>query len=367
MKKNTIINYICEVNYPNSSAYSIHVLKMCDALASDNSKINLIVPNSSVSYLKLKKNYRLKNKINFIKIFNDKKDFNFLLRLLFSLNILKNHISNKENENLIISRSSLFAILAALLNKKIILELHHELSGFTKFLYYSLKKFSLLNNLKYIFIHKNLIKVFNPPKKSFVCLDDGVDIWDFKRKKIVKKIKKTCVYVGSFHSGKGIEIILKIAKKLNNISFHLYGDKKFLSKSKLTKNIKVFNYINYKDIPKTLLKYEIALMPYGNWVSGRIANVNLVNYMSPLKMFDYLASSNIILASDLDVYKHILKHNYNSILVKNSNIDGWIEWINRIFKHKKKFYKVKENAKKTAEKYTWLIRSKKIKKFAKKF
>ena len=29
--------------------------------------------------------------------------------------------------------------------------------------------------------------------------------------------------------------------------------------------------------------------------------------MSPLKMFDYLAAKMIIIASDLNVYKHILK------------------------------------------------------------
>ena len=49
-------------------------------------------------------------------------------------------------------------------------------------------------------------------------------------------------------------------------------------------------------------------MPYGNWVSGRLKNINLIKSMSPLKMFDYLASSNIIIASDLPVYKHILKN-----------------------------------------------------------
>ena len=36
--------------------------------------------------------------------------------------------------------------------------------------------------------------------------------------------KNTCVYVGSLHEGKGIEIIEKISRKLPKINFHLYGD-----------------------------------------------------------------------------------------------------------------------------------------------
>ena len=244
--------------------------------------------------------------------------------------------------------------------------MHHELSGFTKYFYYFLNKIGLIQNLRYIFIHKNLIKIFNPLKNRYLCLDDAVDAHDFIFRKPVKKIKKTCVYVGSFYRGKGVELIFQLAKKLKNINFHLYGDKKFLSVPSYSKNVKVFNFINYKDIPKVLSKYDVALMPYGNWVSGRLENINLVKSMSPLKMFDYLASSNIIIASNLRVYSHILKNNYNSILLNNSKLNLWVKWINKIFKYPKKFNHLKEGALKTANKHTWIIRSKKIIVFANK-
>lgn len=365
MKKNILINYICEVNYPNSSAYGIHVLKMCDAFMSKNSKVNLITPNLSINIFKLKKNYKIKNKINFFSIFRKKVHINFLIRLIFSIKIIINKKINISN-CLFISRSPLFAIIASFFNKKIILELHHELSGMTKILYYFLRKIGFLENLRYIFIHKNLIKIFKPIKNKFICLDDAVDTQDFKYTKSIKRINKTCVYVGSFHRGKGVELIFEIAKHLTNINFHLYGDKNFLSKVTIPKNVKVFDYINYKDIPQVLLKYEIALMPYGNWVSGRLKKINLVKSMSPLKMFDYLASSNIIVASDLSVYKHILKNNYNSILLNNSKINLWVKQIDEIFKSKNKFNHIKRNAKITANNHTWIKRSTSIQEFAKK-
>ena len=338
---------------------------MCDAFASKNTKVNLISPHISIKDIKLKMNYKVKNKINFFSILKNNKKINFIKRILFSFKILNN--KNLESNNcLFISRSVLFGIIGTFLNKKIILELHHELSGVTKFLYYFLKKMGLLKHLRYIFIHKNLIKLFTPAKNKYICLDDAVDVQDFNYKKSIKKIKNTCVYVGSFHQGKGVELIFKIAKELKHINFHLYGDKKFLLKGDILKNVKVFDYINYKEIPKTLLKYEIALMPYGNWVSGRLRNINLINSMSPLKMFDYLASSNIIIASDLDVYKHILKNNYNSILLNNSKINLWIDWIDKIFKSTKKFTYIKINALKTANNHTWIKRSEKILNFARK-
>ena len=41
----------------------------------------------------------------------------------------------------------------------------------------------------------------------------------------------------------------------------------------------------------------------------RSKNLDTAKYMSPLKLFEYLAMSKIIIASKLKVYSHILKNN----------------------------------------------------------
>ena len=40
-------------------------------------------------------------------------------------------------------------------------------------------------------------------------------------------------------------------------------------------------------------------MPYGNKIAGRSNNLEISKYISPLKMFDYLSSGNIIIASKI--------------------------------------------------------------------
>ena len=52
--------------------------------------------------------------------------------------------------------------------KNVILEVHHEFSGVTKMIYFILRTVGLLRNLNYIFIHKNLIKIFNVRKGSYI-------------------------------------------------------------------------------------------------------------------------------------------------------------------------------------------------------
>jgi hypothetical protein len=75
--------------------------------------------------------------------------------------------------------------------------------------------------------------------------------------------------------------------------------------------------------------------------------------MSPLKLFDYLASCKIIIASALKVYSHILHNNFNSILINHNNIDLWCKKISQVFKSRGKFYYMKINAYNTAVEYTW--------------
>jgi glycosyltransferase involved in cell wall biosynthesis len=357
MKKNTPLYYVAELNLPSKSAYSIHVLKMCEAFSKLGFKINLFIINHR-NKNKIFKSYNIKNKFQINSIFNKSTKLGFVLRIIFSLKILFN---NFNKNSIFISRSIIFALIASLIKKNVILELHHEITGFSKFFYFLLKNLRLINNLNYIFLNKKLNKIYKINVKKNIILDDAVDIEDFKLKKSIK-YNKACVYMGSFFEGKGIEQILRLALLNKNINFHLYGDKQFLKIHQKFKNVKIFNFINYNKIPKTLSKYEVALMPYQKKVKGR-SSIWLEKYMSPLKMFDYLAARMIIVASNLEVYKHILKNNYNSFLVKVNDDKLWSQKIQKLFKYNSKKSRLINNAYKTAEKYTWEKRCKKILRF----
>ena len=337
---------------------------MCDNLKNNSSRVNLFVPNHLGKYSVIKKKYNLKNKINIKSIFKKPLNLNFLLRVIYTIKIFNYLSVDKDKHELFISRSIIFALIASLKKFNILLELHHELTGLTKIFFSFFKFFGLPKNLKFILIHKNLNKIFRFNNSDFICLDDAVDIDDFKISRKKRSYKNTCVYVGSFHRGKGLEKILTIAKISPKIKFHLYGDKKFLKKKINIKNVKVFNHIQYSEVPKILNLYKVALMPYEKEVYGRLKKVNLINYMSPLKMFDYLASSQIIVATKLQVYNHILKNKHNSILINSNNNKKWADTIKEIFDNINFYKKISRNSYKTATKYTWRLRVEKILKFS---
>ena len=348
------IYYISELNLTSKSAYSIHVLKMSEAIKKLGYDIKLFtIYNQSLS--KTYNFYNIKNKFKIISIFKSKIRINFFLRLFYSFKILRKTNSEK---CVYISRSIIFALISCLFKKRTILELHHEITGFSKILYFFFKTFKIIENLNYIFLHKKLSNIYKIKKKRFTILDDAVCLKDFILKKN-KKYKRTCVYVGSFFEGKGIEQIIRLAAKNKKINFHIYGEKKYLNYEIISKNIRVFNHIPYKKIPEILSKYHVALMPYQNRVKGR-SSIWIEKYMSPLKMFDYLASGLLIIATDLRVYNHIMKHNYNCKLVTLNHDDTWNHTIKNLFDKLNKYNYLKKNALLTATKYTWEIRAKLI-------
>ncbi len=362
MKK---IFYIAELNLPSKSAYSIHVMKMCDAFKINGDKVKLLTYNL-IKNSNIYKKYNCQKKFEILSFFKLRNDF-LLKRILFSIKIVNYFIWNNKYD-LIISRSIISAIFLSIFKKNIFLEVHHEFSGFTKILFYFVKNFNFFKKITFVFISNNLSNVFNITNKKLI-LDDAVNLNNFLTKPKSKK-KMTCVYTGSFAKGKSLEKIIQISKKANKINFDLYGDfiNSEFSADDLNKykNIKYKGNITYNEIPKILSRYHVALMPYSNKVYVRASsNIETSKYMSPMKMFDYLASKKIIIATKLKVYDHILNKS-NSLLMEKNSPKLWAKKINYIFSNLHKFENIKKNAYLTAKKYTWNKRVNKIIEFLEK-
>ena len=93
-------------------------------------------------------------------------------------------------------------------------------------------------------------------------------------------IKKVS-YVGSFYKGRGIELILYLAKKFPNLMFELYGQANNNFKTDL-KNVKIYDYVNYCNVPNILCNSDL-LDAYSKKVSVRSKTLNTADYCSLIK------------------------------------------------------------------------------------
>mgnify|MGYP001222148293 FL=1 len=185
----------------------------------------------------------------------------------------------------------------------------------------------------------------------------------------IKAIKNKFVYTGSYLKGKGIEIIINLAKHFKKFEFHTYGNidtfpKDIKKKLRKISNLYINDFITYNKIPKVIKSAEYLLMPYPNKIEVLIKDLDVKGYISPLKMFEYLAAKRIIFASYQKSYNHILIDNYNAVLIKKDSISEWKKRIKLVVANKNKYKMLKKNSYETAKKFTWKKRAFKITKFA---
>jgi glycosyltransferase involved in cell wall biosynthesis len=355
------VSYIAELNSIPNSAYTIHVLKMCDNFKKLGCDVKLYLPYSLYRNTnKIKKKYLLKNYFLIENILK-KKINNFFDRARFGYLCARQIRRN----TLIITRSFWASFFLILMKKKHYLEFHSNLVGITKLLFIYLNFIHSKYIIKKIFISKSLKKEFKINNKDSLVLHDGVDLDNFIKNKINRiKNLKNFYYIGGFYKGRGIDLIINLAKEFPNGNFILVGSKNLLSDKKFyskLKNVKIEKYYHYNKIPILLKKADVLLMPYEKKVNVNSKNLNTANYCSPIKMFEYLAAGKIILSSNLPGISEVLKDNFNCFLSKGHDLKDWITLTKKIFAlDNKKIYSVQKNSLKTAEKFTWLLRCQKI-------
>tara|TARA_Y100000996_G_scaffold410319_1_gene392474 strand:+ start:3023 stop:4207 length:1185 start_codon:yes stop_codon:yes gene_type:complete len=375
------IYYISPSEIPSRSANSIHVILQTHALNSIGNSVTLFckrtIRDSSEFRQAVDDGYGLSfREINIISYFSKSSTAtNIKIMLLFLLYFFKNPIPD-----LIISRN-LYAsfVLAVILRKRIFFETHQLEFGLKKFMQKSIIRSNSVTTilisgqlLKFIRNHleienfnhiilpdaaKEGIKPISPHRKKEL-LDDvtGHQNWDL-----------VCSYFGAIHEGRGVEVIYEMAHKRPKVLFLIYGGTKTecddLNDLSTLNNLKHYPHISHKEALDRMQVADILLMPYQRKLSvgedGKGSNTS--DWMSPMKMFDYLASGVPIISSDLKSLREILKHKHNSILVEPTDSDSWAEALDMLSSDSNLYDTVAKNAYLDYKtKYTWNIRAENI-------
>ncbi|MFX4243142.1 glycosyltransferase [Aliarcobacter butzleri] len=364
------IVYISNSIIPSRTANSIHVMKMCQAFADNGHEVILLAPeynnleqNISVfEYYGVKQNFEIK----YIKFLNVNKIWSFS----YALNTYK-FIKNLDNIDIVYGRDlkSCFFATKTSKNIKVEYEPHKPYDKHNFVDKYFLKRIVKESNFKRLVVISEALKTLYKNNKYFrntecYVAHDGAD-FPFNSdiiETIIDSKKLNIGYTGHLYQGRGIDIILKIAERYLDINFHIVGgnpmDIKYWKNKSSSKNVIYHGFVEPKSVYKYVNSFDILLAPYQNKVSiaGRDDSSK---YMSPLKIFEYMASNKAIIVSDLDVLHEVLDSNQVEFVTYN-NID---DWCNAIEKLKDKNYRnnLAINAYKNFVKnYTWKIRAENV-------
>ncbi len=362
------IGYIFNSSMPSNNPGSLQVIKTCEALLNLNNHVELITPNTGLN-ISVKKFYNLKNvpiinKINFFKKFPIGINYYFfsIFAVIYCI---------KSNFDFIITRNPFTLFILMLFKKKAIIEFHHDLSIESRIVRFIFYNFNILNNkkiIKIIAITKNvkefLINDLQVNSSKIEIIPSASDL-KFKFDILKTKKKLNIGYFGSLEEGKGADFVFKLSKldSLNN--YYVYGGSvekvREIKKHYKNRNLKIVSYRPYSELNKYIDIMDILLMPANKNVIKATGGVgNLSKFTSPLKLFDYLASGKLIISTKLNVFKEIIKHNVNCIMIENLSLINWFKEINYVRYKLKKINLIKLNAFQLSKKYTYRKRAEAI-------
>jgi glycosyltransferase involved in cell wall biosynthesis len=231
---------------------------------------------------------------------------------------------------------------------------------------------------RYIFITKNLkdiyAKKYNLDFKKTIVAADAVDLKIFdldltKEQARVKlglpRNKRIIGYCGKFKTmgmDKGISDILRAVKILNdpNILFvAIGGSEKDLDfyrneaeKLGVQESVEFIGAAKQSDLAVFQKACDVLLMPFPD-------KEHYAYYMSPLKMFEYMASKRPIIATDLPSIREVLSES-NAIIVKPDNPGDLARGVKKVLEDDKLSDEIAGKAYEDAKNYTWEKRVKKI-------
>jgi len=235
----------------------------------------------------------------------------------------------------------------------------------------SLEKFVYQNSDALVFINKSLQAYL---KKDFKLIPKKEKViylaTNFKVPFISKQFNDVSeiFYCGSLYKWKGVEVAIKALSYLpNNLKLFVIGgeEEKKIELTYLAKNlgvedrVKFFSFVPHKEILEILKnKAKITVIP------NSLSIFNIFSF--PIKLLEYMITSNIVIASDTPVIKEVIQDGVNGFLFKTGDPESLAKVVKKVLNlPSEELLKVAKNAYNTAIKFTYENRAKEILKFLK--
>ena len=141
-------------------------------------------------------------------------------------------------------------------------------------------------------------------------------------------------YSGSLYEGRGVDLMVEVARRLPDIDLHVLGGPvdaadALRRRSDLPGNVRVHGLRTIADAERLQSSMDVLLAPYARSVMTP-GGVDTSRWMSPMKVFGYLAAGRAVICSDLPVLREVLEDGVTALLVDPEDVDGWAAAVARL-------------------------------------
>ena len=358
--------YIAKANIPSTSANSVHVMKISEAFSKLCAEFSLIIPRPQSGEEDVEKSFNYYG-VNYFDIKTVRWGKNNIInRYIFPMKCMW----KARKADRIITRDPIVAFLGVLLHKHTVLDLHGDLRHLCGRAYRMLywRGFRDSKYLHMVMITNGLVDYYHEKykinKKNITVLADGYTAENFdnvKSRELFSGEIMNIGYCGGFLTGKGMKIVHQLTQRDSLNRYNLYGGTKEKAAEEVRgvfgDNVYFGGYIPNVKVPEILNEQDILLLPNQNQQVCKNEDIGKVT--SPLKMFEYMASGRVIVASDLKVLREILDET-NCYFAVPDDVESWKAVIKHIEENKEEAIAKAKKAKEDVKKYTWAIRAEKM-------
>lgn len=173
----------------------------------------------------------------------------------------------------------------------------------------------------------------------------------------------TAGYTGHLYAGRGVDLMLEVARRVPEVNFLLVGGEPahvadLRTRAAASPNVKLTGFVPNADLPRYQAACDALLMPYQPRVAASSGG-DIGRYLSPMKMFEYLACARPVLSSDLPVLREVLNED-NAILLPPADPQAWADALRALAKDSARRAALSAAARSTAEQHTWEARARRI-------
>lgn len=356
-------------------ASAIHVMKMCQALARIGVEVELVLPSYD-------------SRLNIFEYYNVEPNFKLTTFPSFKDSSLR-HITHgavsavytrlkRGNFDLVLTRNILYTYLSTKFFKiPTIYDAHHPPVGrAAEFLFNSFKDSRCL--VRFSTNSQGLADIYlklGLPEDKLAVAPNGVDLDRFQavrskeeaRRQVGLPVgRKIVCYSGNLYVGRGINLLIDVALGLRDALFIIVGglekdiDKyMYVAKVKNAENVIFIGFVPHKKVGLYLSSADVLVMPYTSQMTIK-GGTNAVEFTSPIKLFEYMATCRPIVATSLPSVEEILEQEGNAILVEPNSVDSLYDGIKRVLDDEVLAQNLSLRAMNDIKKYTWEERAKKI-------
>jgi len=370
------VTAISTAQIPSTTANSIQVMKVCQALAQNGHKVRLFVPGQArSSWSELARLYGLSEHfvLEWLPVQPRWKRYDFAWQAIRKA--LAVHKTNPA-AHWVYTWSFQSAVFALLSRQPVLLEVHDLPTGHMGPLW--LRAFLRLPGRKRLVmitqaLEDALEKKYRHllPYRDRVIAPNGVELERYAalpapaeaRAQLGLAEGLTVFCSGHLYAGRGGDLFLALAGRFPQRRFLWVGGRpqdvdahRRQAQEMGLANVVFTGHVPQSDLPLYQAAANILLMPYGRAIAGS-GGGNSAEICSPMKLFDYLAAGRAILSSDLPVIREVIDEDC-ARFAPPEDLESWVNALSGLLEDGALRVRLAARAKELAAQYSWKEREK---------